>query len=94
MFWKKNKANFEVYICDKEKADEFVKIFGKTNGSDFRPAERQKEDWISSAAVSSVVEKGENINHLKSQMELERLARKGGNEMKDRGEREPLVELR
>ena len=44
-------------ICDKEKADEFVKIFGKTNGSDFRLAERQKADRVSSAAVSSVVEK-------------------------------------
>ena len=31
------KAYFEVNICDKEKADEFVKIFGKINGSNFRP---------------------------------------------------------
>ena len=50
-------AYFEANICDKEKADKFVKIFGKTNGSDFRPAERQKADRVSSAAVSSVVEK-------------------------------------
>ena len=59
MFWKNNAClkAFEVNICDKEKADEFVKIFGKTNGSDFRPAERQKANRVSSAAVSSVVEK-------------------------------------
>ena len=31
------KAYFEVNICDKEKAYEFVKIFGKMNGSNFRP---------------------------------------------------------
>ena len=84
---------FKAYFEVKEKADEFVKIFGKTNGSDLRPAERQKADRVSSAAVSSVVEKWENIDHLKSQM-LERLAREGGKELRNRGERELTVELR
>ena len=31
---------------------------------------------------------------MKSQMELERLAREGGKELRDRGERELIVELR
>ena len=56
--------------------------------------ERQKEDRASSPAVSSFVEKGETSNHMKSQMELERLAREGGKELRDRGERELIVELR
>ena len=55
--------------------------------------ERQKEDRASSAAVSSDVEKWETSDQLKSQMELERLARKGGNELRDREERELIVEL-
>ena len=40
-----------------------------------------------------VVEKWETSDHLKSQMELERLAREGGKELRDRGERELIVEL-
>ena len=56
--------------------------------------EWQKEDGASSAAVSSVVEKWETSDHLKSQMELERLAGEGGKELRDRGERELIVELR
>ena len=36
------RANFEVNIYDKEKADRFVKIFGKMNGSNFRPARMAK----------------------------------------------------
>ena len=71
-----------------------MNIFGKVNGQDFRPAKkRQKEDRASSAAVSSVVEKGETSDHLKLQMELERLAREGVKELRDRGERELIVEL-
>ena len=46
------------------------------------------------AAVLSVEEKLETSNHLKLQMELERLARKCGKELRDRGERELIVELR
>ena len=46
------------------------------------------------AAVLSVEEKLETSDHLKLQMELERLARKGGKELRDRGERELIVELR
>ena len=41
MLWK-NKAYFEVNICDKEKADKFVKIFGKMNGSGFQPDKKAK----------------------------------------------------
>ena len=49
---------------------------------------RQKGDRASLAVVSSVVE------NLKLQMELERLAREGGKELRGRGERELIVELR
>ena len=39
-------------------ANEFVNIFGKMNGPDFRPARKAKRrSRASSAAVSSVVEK-------------------------------------
>ena len=47
------KAYFEVNICDREKADEFVKIFGKINGSGFQPVKKAKrrQDFISSIFV-------------------------------------------
>ena len=47
------KAYFEVNICDKEKADEFVKIFGKINGSGFQLDKKAKrrQDFISSIFV-------------------------------------------
>ena len=47
------KAYFEVNICDKEKADEFVKIFGKMNGSDFQPDKnaKRRQGFISSSLV-------------------------------------------
>ena len=52
MLWK-NKAYFEVNICDKEKADEFVKIFGKMNGSGFQPDKKAKrrQGFIGSSFV-------------------------------------------
>ena len=88
------KANFEVNIRGKDGLTNLwislEKWMDQTSG---RP-ERQKEDRASSAAVSSVVEKWETSDHLKLQMELERLARKGGKELRDRGERELIVELR
>ena len=42
---------FEVNICDKEKADEFVKIFGKMNESGFLRDKRAKrrQGFISSS---------------------------------------------
>ena len=47
------KAYFEVNICDKEKADEFVKIFGKMNGSGFQPDKnaKRRQGFISSSFV-------------------------------------------
>ena len=51
------KAYFEVNICDKEKADEFVKIFEKMNGLGLQPDKKAKRRQASSAAVSPVVEK-------------------------------------
>ena len=36
------KASFEVNICDKEKADEFVEIFGKMNGLGFQQKGKKK----------------------------------------------------
>ena len=47
------KAYFEVNICDKEKADEFVKIFGKRNGSGFQPDKnaKRRQAFISSSFV-------------------------------------------
>ena len=52
MLWK-NKAYFEVNICDKEKADEFVKIFGKMNGLGFQPDKKAKrrQGFIGSSFV-------------------------------------------
>ena len=52
MLWK-NKAYFEVNICDKEKADEFVKIFGKMNGSGFQLDKnaKRRHAFISSSFV-------------------------------------------
>ena len=46
-------AYFEVNICDKEKADEFVKIFGKMNGSGFQPDKKAKrrQGFIGSSFV-------------------------------------------
>ena len=35
-------AYFEVNICDEEKADEFVKIFGKMNGLGFQLDKKAK----------------------------------------------------
>ena len=54
MLWK-NKAYFEVNICDKEKADEFVKIFGKMNGSGFQPDKnaKRRQGFISSSFIIS-----------------------------------------
>ena len=45
------KASFEVNICDK--ADEFVEIFGKMNGSGFQPDKRAKlrQGFISNSFV-------------------------------------------
>ena len=77
------KAYFEVNIFDKEKADEFVKIFGKWT-----------EDRASLAAVSSVEEKWETSDHLKLQMELERLTREEGKDLRDKSEMELIVKLR
>ena len=47
------KAYFEVNICDKEKADEFVKIFGKMNGLGFQPDKKAKrrQGFIGSSFV-------------------------------------------
>ena len=41
------KASFEVNICDKEKADEFVEIFGKMNGLGFQQKGKKKTGFIS-----------------------------------------------
>ena len=38
------KTYFGVNICDKEKADQFVKIFGKVNGSSFQLDKKAKRD--------------------------------------------------
>ena len=38
------KTYFGVNICDKEKADQFVKIFGKVNGSSFQLDKKAKID--------------------------------------------------
>ena len=46
------------------------------------------------AAVLSVEEKLETSNHLKLQMELERLAREEGKDLRDKSERELIVKLR
>ena len=47
------RANFEVNIYDKEKADRFVKIFGKMNGSNFRPARmaKRRQGFIGSSFI-------------------------------------------
>ena len=47
------KAYFEVNICDKEKAEEFVKIFGKMNGLGFQPDKKAKrrQGFIGSSFV-------------------------------------------
>ena len=47
------KAYFEVNIFDKEKADEFVKIFGKLNGLGFQPDKKAKrrQGFIGSSFV-------------------------------------------
>ena len=55
---------------------------------------KQKEDRAPSAAVSSVEEKWEISDHLKSQMELERLTREDGKDLRDKSERELIVKLR
>ena len=54
-------AYFEVNICDKEKADEFVKIFGKMNGSGFQPDKKAKrrQGFISSSFV--IFRKGKEL---------------------------------
>ena len=46
------------------------------------------------AAVLSVEEKLETSNHLKLQMELERLTREEGKDLRDISERELIVKLR
>ena len=46
------------------------------------------------AAVLSVEEKLETSNHLKLQMELERLTREEGKDLRDKSERELIVKLR
>ena len=55
------KAYFEVNICDKEKADEFVKIFGKMNGSGFQPDKnaKRRQGFISSSFV--ICRKGKEL---------------------------------
>ena len=47
------KAYFEVNICGKEKAEEFVKIFGKMNGLGFQPDKKAKrrQGFIGSSFV-------------------------------------------
>ena len=53
-------AYFEVNICDKEMADEFVKIFGKMNGSGFQPDKnaKRRQGFISSSFVICRKRKG------------------------------------
>ena len=75
------KANFEVNIYDKEKADEFVKIFGKINGSGFQLDKKAKrrQDFISSIFVDC--RKG-------------KVDQGGEKELRDKREREVIVKLR
>ena len=87
------KANF-VNICDKDGLANLRISLEKLMDQTSDWPERQKEDTASAAAVSSVVEKWETSDHLKLQMELERLARKGRKELRDKGERELIVKLR
>ena len=54
-------AYFEVNICDKEKADQFVKIFGKMNGSGFQRDKnaKRRQGFISSSFV--ICRKGKEL---------------------------------
>ena len=89
------KAYFEVNICDKEKADEFVRIFGKMNGSDFRPARKPKrrQGFISSSFVCCRKVRDQRSSQIANGAGKVGQGRRKGTE-RDRGERELIVKLR